>query len=308
MNQTFSFANQLLETLLRVVAILIPIVFTAFAWYFRNFVLKGEQGSKVGTISKLAGIAIDYVENLDKRDDLQVPDGGSKGRHKLDIASRWMGDELKKAGIDVSADDSKKWIGAEFQKRLGGVQMSGTLGDLAEKAVNIIQKVDGIELFDAPAGTDQVSHMVNIGADWLITELAKSGATISHGEASTWVRARLLERVHDRLSSHLSTTPLGHQMSGMAAGNQFSTGMQAAPSAPILQESLPVQEQIKRLAKAAVEHVERLKSENKISITGGAGDADIEQNLAVAWLLSEATNRGLPVSLDQIGTLLDEAR
>jgi hypothetical protein len=205
MQDAISSNKDWLDVLVQVLIIVTPIV---VAWFIRTYVRGSAAERDLAAIVRLSNAAIDYVENLDKRGDLPE---AKKGIHKLNLAGKWLEGELRRAGIKMSDEDARKWIASEFQKRVGGVQMVGTITQLTHAAVDLIQDLERSMAVELPPGVDRITYLAELAADWVRAELAKRGASISREEALAWVRAEFMQRLH------AEEVPSGDGLAGKAA-------------------------------------------------------------------------------------------
>jgi hypothetical protein len=261
MQEVVTPTKDLLDILVQVLVLVIPIV---LSWFIRTYVRSSAAENNLAAITRLSNSAIDYVENLDKRGDLALPPEVKKGGYKLKLASQWLESELQRVGIKMDDEQAGKWVASEFQKRVGGVQPVATLAEVAQSAVELMLNLDRNRLVRLPPEVDRVAYLAGLGADWAVAQSAKSGVSVSRDEALIWVRAELLEH----LKVHVSDLPALDRLSG--------------------------------LAEQAIEFVEQLKADGRITVPAGATREDIETDLLVAWLLTEAAREGLVVTSDQI--------
>jgi hypothetical protein len=261
MQEVVTPTKDLLDILVQVLVLVIPIV---LSWFIRTYVRSSAAENNLAAITRLSNSAIDYVENLDKRGDLALPPEVKKGGYKLKLASQWLESELQRVGIKMDDEQAGKWVASEFQKRVGGVQPVATLAEVAQSAVELMLNLDRNRLVRLPPEVDRVAYLAGLGADWAVAQSAKSGVSVSRDEALIWVRAELLEH----LKVHVSDLPALDRLSG--------------------------------LAEQAIEFVEQLKADGRITVPAGATREDIETDLMVAWLLTEAAREGLVVTSEQI--------
>jgi hypothetical protein len=252
-----------LDIAVQVIILIIPAL---IAWFLHTFVRSSASGNAIAAISRVANAAIDYVENLDKRGELQLTPDMHKGAEKLRIASNWLEAELKRTGVSVSEADAQKWVTAEFQRRVGDVRPFTTIAELAQTAVRTIQNLDRYRLLTPPTDADRPAYLAGLAADWLVAQLAaQKGATIGREEALTWVRAEFVGQLQQQLSD------------------------------------LPQSDRLARLAESAAAFLDQLKISGRLANTNPALHSDI----ATAWLLTEATREGLEVDGAQIVAALE---
>ena len=253
--------GQVYNMLIQLVLVAIPIV---LSWFIRNYIRGNTAEKKIGTVVRLANAAIDYVENLDRRGDLMLPGTVKKGGHKLQLAAEWLENELGKSGLTVSTEEAKQWVASEFQRRVGGVQMVGTVAELTKRAVEMIEALESNKTIELPAEADRITYLAGLAADWVVAQFAMQGGTITRAEAVTWVRAELLEQ---------------QQMRGYAKPNNS---------------------ELATLARQAASFVEGLKATGQLVLQPGVPRATVETDVATAWLLTEIAKRGLAVSSEEI--------
>lgn len=257
----------LIDAILQLLLVIVPFIIT---WYIRTYVKGTTAEKEAAAIVNIANAAMDYVENLDNRgefDNLQLPPEFSKGLHKLNLAGEWMEQELKRAGIEISNEEAQKWIASEFQKRVGDVRMVGSIAEAARSAVDLIRGLERSGLVALPPGVDEITYLAEMAADWVVTQLAEQGASISREEALTWVRAELL--------------------------NTFQ----------LQEDDLPTNDRLAKLARQAVAFLQELKASGKLAISG----ANVETDIATAWLLTEVAKQGLVVTSDQVAKAMVNA-
>jgi hypothetical protein len=261
MQPTLALTRDILDVVVQVLIVIVPLV---LSWFVRTYIRSASAQNKIATIARLSNAAIDYVENLDKRGDLVLPAEVKKGGYKLKVASQWAENELKRAGINVTNEQAQTWIAAEFQKRAGGVLSLDAINSAVRHAVDLIQNVERSQPMDTPTGSDRVSYLASLAADYAVTQLAGCGIAISREEALIWVRSEFLQRLQDQVST------------------------------------LPAGDRLMRLAVGAVDFLERLKVNGQIAVRPGTLHEDIEADIATAWLLTEAAKQGLDVTSEQI--------
>ena len=263
------------DLIARVLIIVIPVIIT---WFIQNYVKGAKSEKDVAAIARLANVAIDFVENLDKRGALgELPADVSKGLRKLNLATDWMETELKERyGIKITNEEAEQWISAEFQKRIGSVQQASKLAKLAKSAVDTVQSLEKDGLIVLPPGADRFSVMTEFAADWVIAQLAEeTGASISAEEARAWVRKALMDN------------------------------LQPLTGEPDV--SQPATDRLADLARQAVRTVESLRASGVLKIRPGQAVSDVDKNVAAAWLLVDVTKQGLDVSLDDISAAVEMA-
>jgi hypothetical protein len=108
MDAIFDPSKDLLDVIIQVLIIVIPVIVT---WFLRTYVKNSGAETEVALVVRLANAAIDFVEDLDKSGALELPPKVSKGAHKLQLAGRWLVDELQRVGIKTTEDQARDWSG-----------------------------------------------------------------------------------------------------------------------------------------------------------------------------------------------------
>jgi hypothetical protein len=261
MDAPVSPTKDLLDALVQLMVIVIPII---ISWFIRTYLRDRGAEPKVAAITRMANSAIDYAENLDKRGELNLPPDVRKGLYKLQLAGNWLEDELKRVGISMTDEEAKKWIASEFQRRIGGggASMVGHISTVTKEAVEMVQTMARNNIVTIPPNIDRFSYLAGLAADWVVTQTAQEGVSISREEAMTWVRAELFK---------------------LLPSGGFPTGDPLAD-----------------LARQAIAFLDDLKARGQFSLRPGEGGASMETDLATAWVLTEAAKQGLSVTSDQI--------
>lgn len=268
MEAFFGEYRELLNFIIQGVLVVVPLI---FAWFVRTYVRGTALERKLAAVVKLSNTAIDYAENLDKRGLVIPSERLSKGGQKLGLAGDWMESELKRMGISMSNDEARKWISAEFQKRMGGVHMVDKLGELARQGVMLVRRLDESGVMENMPDEQRLAYAAGLAADWVVAQYAREGAVISRDEALTWVRAELLQSLRPGQASELDRPRLAD------------------------------------LAGRAVAFMRDIKAAGLLTIQSGLSGQDAERDIAAAWLLTEAAKQGLPVTAEQIRAAIGEA-
>lgn len=275
----FETAGQMLNLFVQLIIIVVPVILAAFA---RNFIQGTRLERYLNAVKQVANAAIDYVENLDERGDLDTPQQGSKGLHKLGKASGWLKNEMEQMGYAISNDEAKRWVSSEFQNRMGGVNRSPKMFEKAKEAVDLLQRFEKVPLIDLPPEGERFNFLIGIGADWVVARLAEKGVPTTREEAFSWVRSEILNRLDDP-TSHVPT----HSITDI-----FDD----------LLSNLPPEEQLQTLAKQAVNYARDLERSGKLKLKPGKkGKDDAIASFAMGRLITRAGELGLEVSTDEIG-------
>jgi hypothetical protein len=252
--------KDLLDVLVQVLVLVIPIV---IAWFINTYVKGSKYEKDAAAIVQLSNSAIDLVENMDTRGALNLPPDAKKSVYKLQLASQWLNGELNRAGIKMSEEDAKNWITSEFQKRMGDVRPVKQIAELSQQAMDLILNLEQSGAIKVPPDADRIAYLGGLAADWALAHLPSSWTNITRDEVFTWTRAELLKS-------------------------------QLPPSAA------PVQDRLPQLANAAVAFVDQLKASNSLTVRPGTSGANVESDLALAWMMTEVAKQGLSVTSDQI--------
>lgn len=253
------------DALFKLLLVIIPLFLSLI---IRSHLLGVKAERDIGAVARLANESIDYVENLDRRGDLILPPDTRKGAFKARLASTWLLTELQRAGVSMTEQQASSWVASEYQKRVGDVRSVSALSEAARAGVQMIQDLQSSGLIQLPPDVDRSVYLSGAAADWVVTELAKSGTTITRDEALTWVRAEMLRQLQTL----------------------------TAPSA----------EHLGQLAKEAVAFLTRLKSTGQLRLRPGTGAENLDNDLVTAWILVEAAKEGLNVTVDDINQAVNE--
>jgi hypothetical protein len=256
--------KDIVDLLLQIVYLVVPIV---ISWLIRTYVRNSNYERQIASIVRLSNVAIDTMENMEKRGELVVPPGMKKGQFKLNQAAEWLEAELNTNGIKVSTDDATRWISAEFQKRLGGVHTTSITQEMTKMAVDLIQGLGKGNLSELAEDKERLDLFVSLAADWLSARLSEQrGVRINHEEADTWVRAELLNRLQVK--------------------------------------QLPSGDTLMDLARQAVAYVNGLKASGRLAARPGM-PAEFDIDIAAAWMLTEALQLGMSVTPEEIANAVN---
>ena len=283
MTEIISSNKDLIDLLTQILIVVIPILLT---WFLRTYVKGTAREHELAAIVNLSNTAIDYIENLDKQGHLdeiaatlELPPDIVGGARKLYAAGDWLEGELKRNGITISDAEARSWIASEFQKRVGGVQVSSKLEQWAEKAIIIVQTLEQEGLIVPQADMDYTTYIINLAADWLITKFVSDrGGSLDRDEALIWVRAALVKRIQ----------------------SQSELGIR--PDIPV--DDRPVQVQLTALAQLAVNFAQELNDLGRLRIQSDTPGGNVSLDVATAWLITEAAKRGLNATANDISTAL----
>lgn len=258
MEQVTEPTQEILNLIVQVVLITVPILVT---WFIRNYVRGTQAQQSIAAITRLSNEAIDYVENLDRTGQLDLPSDVTKGTHKLAMAGKWAETELNRAGIKMSSEEAVQWIGAQFQQRVGDVRPVSTMVELARSAVDLIISLEQKGLLTVPPEADRVAFLVGLAADRVRAELAEKKLTAVSEDIVAMVRAEWLKRLEIQIVETETA--------------EFTMG---------------------KLVEQTVGFLNQLEADQRLA----SSEENIKRDLAIAWMLVEATKRGFKVSPAEI--------
>ena len=183
---------------------------------------------------------------------------------------------------------------------------------------------------------------LNLAGKWLEAELARNGIKMTDEEAQSWIAAEFQKRVGDigrerRISertqeavdllkalaqSGLIGLPADRADVSLLASKvadwiitqvdleatdplrdqvlvQLQTGMGVEPTPTVPPPHSPIEAKLADLARQAVQYVQELKSSRELTLS--------EMDIAGAWVLTEVTKQGLPVTTEQIASAVRDA-
>jgi len=264
MEEVIAKNKDIVDLLLQITYLVVPIV---ISWLIRTYVRKSNYEKQIASIVRLSGVAIDTMENMEKRGELVVPPGIKKGQFKLAQAAEWLEAELNTNGVKVTTEDATRWISAEFQKRMGGVQTTSITQEVTKMAVDLLQGLGKGNLSELAEDKERLDLLVGLASDWLSARLAEQrGVRINHDEAETWVRAELLNRLQVK--------------------------------------QLPSGDTLMDLARQAVAYVNGLKASGRLAARPGM-PPEFDVDIAAAWMLTEALQLGMSITPEEIANAVN---
>jgi hypothetical protein len=143
--------------------ILISLILAWLAWLMGKYLRSLGDEKKLAKIIHVANAAIDYAEDLDKRGDLkkilsgldlpqEIVQHTSTGIKKLHVAGQWVKDELKRLGIDMTEEEARTWVAAEFQKRIASLDLTPDQMMQMQELLKLLQRLDQDKLRALLAG------------------------------------------------------------------------------------------------------------------------------------------------------------
>lgn len=225
-----------IAAILQPVALLVLILLALVAiWALAQRVRLGRAARRPAATTQLADAAIDYVEHLDERGELVVPDGASKSATKLALAAAWAQTELARLGIRLDDDEATAWLRARLHRRSAELRPVAAMTAAAREAVD---RVERLLMSDSTARLDNSERTLfyaRLAADWFVVRLAEQGATAGREEGQAWVQAELLRRLNVRADDMATRNDLDSLvleantfLDTLRANNRLPTGADAA--------------------------------------------------------------------------------
>lgn len=269
--------------LVQLIILVIPFILT---WYVRTYVKSAEQQKRLAAIVRLANTGIDYAEDLHKRGDLdkylkkwnlsdEVISQTSTGIQKLNIAGRFVEQELNRLGIKMTDEEAQAWIASEFQRRIGDIARGESVDQRAQEAMGLLRALEQAGLISLPADISRSTQLASHIANWAITQPDKD------------IPGALREEALARVRTELGTQP------------QPPVEVAEEPQPAVVAPQPSPEAQLMELATQSVAYVEQLKLEHKLTLS--------ETDVAAAWVLTGVTQKGLQVTTDQIASAVRAA-
>jgi hypothetical protein len=264
--------QDLFDLLIKILVILIP---AALTWFVRTYVNSAKSEKTLAGIVQLANIAIDYAEDLDKRGDLEK---------YLDI---WgVPDDVKSeasAGIQ-KLNVAGKWL--ESQLKELGIEMTDKeaqswiasefrkrVGDTGKERRIAELTQEAVDLLQALQGQGVISLSTELDQAVLLADNVAAWVIGQLGDDSELARAEALVRARTALMTD-------SRLSGFAG-------------------ELSMETRLADLANRSVQYVQDLKRDQDLTLP--------EVDIAVAWMLTEVTKKGLDANGDQIASAVQSA-
>jgi hypothetical protein len=236
--------NATINLVLQIVLFIIPIAAAVVAWFLRTYVKSSKAEKDIAAITRLSNAAIDFAEDLDKRGDLEkylkmwnMPDDviglTSNGLKKLNLAGKWLETELGRQGIQMTDEEAKNWIAAQFQNQTGDIGQDRGINQRTQEAVSLLQTLHQSGVITLPSDSTQVTRLSNVVSNWVVSQLGQQETGALHEQAQTTFESAL-------------TPP------APAAGQ---------PTVPSLED------QVDDLARQSVQYVEQLKASHELTLS-----------------------------------------
>jgi hypothetical protein len=261
--------SETLDRVFQIIMLLLPVVAAVATWFLRTYVKSAKVEKDVAAIVRLSNAAIDFAEDLDKRGELgKYLEMWNMPEDVIGLTSNG----LKKLNL------AGKWLESELGRQ--GIQMTdeeakswiasqfqGRVGDIGRERGIAERTQEAASLLQAL----QQSGLIALPADG--TRVAMLGDAVANwivGQLGKEETGPLREQALARFESQLVVQP------------QVSAG----PATP------PVESQLADLARQSVQYVEQLEASHELTLP--------RADIAVAWVLTEVTKRGLAVTAEQI--------
>jgi hypothetical protein len=290
--------RELFDLLGQILILVIPFLLT---WFVRTYVKSAESEKRVAAIVRLSNAAIDYAEDLHERGDLEewmkklnlpqeILDHASTGIQKLNVAGKFVEDELGRLGIKMTDQEAKAWIAAEFQRRVGDVGQKRRVVERTQEAINLLQSMARAGLISLPADVLQATELADKVADWVLDQLGEDKASSVRQEALIRAQAALLMATQSPTSVHEETPVSPLEAPSVDAPEESVVSPLEAPIVDVPEVSLEAR--LAELAKQSLLYIEQLKRDHELTLP--------EADIAAAWVLTEVTKQRLDVTTDQI--------
>jgi hypothetical protein len=268
--------NETLNLVFQITMFVLPIAVALLTWFLRNYVKSAGAERSVAAIVKLSNAAIDFAEDLDNRGDLEkylrmwnMPED------VLNLTSNG----LKKLNL------AGKWLEAELARN--GIKMTDEeaqswiaaefqkrVGDIGRERKISERTAEAVDLLKALAQ----SGLIGLPAD-------RADISLLASRVADWIITQVdLEE----------TDPLRDQVLV-----ELQTGMGVEPTPAVPPPQSPIEAKLTDLARQAVQYVQELKSSRELTLS--------EMDIAGAWVLTEVTKQGLPVTTEQIANAVRDA-
>jgi hypothetical protein len=276
MDGIVQFVNDNPEFFKLVVQLLILVIPFILTWYARTYVKSSEQQKKLGAIVHLSNAAINYAEDLQKRGDL---DGYLRKWGFSDDVIQHTSSGIQKLNIASKfaqqelEDMGIKMTDEEVQAWIAA-EFQKRIGDIG-RARGVDQRTrEALSLLQAL----QQSGMISLPADsYQATQLAD--------QVASWAITQTNGGMEDVLRE------------GAVATVKTELAPEVAPPAGPAEVS--PETQLRDLARQSVAYVEQLKRDHTLTLP--------ETDIAVAWMLTEVTQRSLNVTPHQIAAAVRAA-
>ncbi len=253
----------------QVLMLILPIAAVFITWFLRTYVKSANADKTVGSIVQLSNAAIDFVQNLDERGELAKY---LKMWNMPEDVINLTSDGLKKLNL------AGKWAESEFARL--GIKMTDEEAK-AWIASEFQKRMGGV-------GPERAATARTGDAANLLLTLQQSGLISLPADAG---QAALLA---NKIAEWAATQP-GPGATGLSQAEvvvQSPTPPPEKPQVPMESPAPSVETQLAQLGAQSVQYVEQLQASHQLTLP--------ETDIAVAWVLTEVTKQGLPVTTDQI--------
>jgi hypothetical protein len=261
--------SDMINLVFQVLMLILPIAAVLITWFLRTYVKSANTEKTIAAIMQLSEAASRTVQDMGDRKEL---DKYLKMWNMPEDVRNSASEGLQKLNL------ASKWASGEFARI--GIKMTDEEAK-AWIASEYQKRMEGIGLErDATART---SDAVN-----LLRTLQQSGLISLPADASQ--AALLTSKIAEWATAQPATGATSLPQAGAPSQSQAQPPEKPRPSAELSGPS--VEAQLAQLATQSVQYVEQLKASYKGTLS--------ETDIAAAWVLTEVTKQGLPVTTDQI--------
>jgi hypothetical protein len=253
----------------QILMLILPIASLFIAWFLRTYVKSANAEKTVGSIVQLSNAAINFAQNLDERGQLsEYLKMFNMPQDVIDLTSKGL-QKLNLAG---------KWSVGEFARM--GIKMTDEEAQ-AWIASEFQKRMGGV-------GPERDTAAHTSDAVNLLLTLQQSGLISLPADANQ--AALLTSKITEWAATQPATGATSLPQAGALSQSRAQPPEKPQPSAELSGPS--VEAQLTQLATQSVQYVEQLKASHQLILP--------ETDIAAAWVLTEVTKQGLPVTTDQI--------
>jgi hypothetical protein len=235
--------GETIDRVFEIIMLLLPIVAAVATWFLRTYVKSAKTEKNVAAIVRLSNAAIAFAEDLDKRGDLEkylklwnMPEDvlslTSNGLKKLNLAGKWLETELGRQGIQMTDEEAKSWIAAQFQERVGDIGRDRGVAERTQEAVGLLRALQQSGLIFLPTDGTQAAIFGDVVANWVVGQLNPGEEGVLRKQAVAQFQSQLVAKPQ---------VPAG----GVASGSA---------------------DQLTDLARQSVQYVQQLKANHQLTL------------------------------------------
>lgn len=263
--------SETLDRVFQVIMLILPIVAAVATWFLRTYVKSAKVEKDVAAIVRLSNAAIDFAEDLDKRGELgKYLKMWDMPEDVISLTSNGL-KKLSLAGKWLESELGRQGIQVTDEEAKAWIasQFQSRVGDIGRERGIAARTEEAVSLLNAL----QQSGLITLPADG--TRVAMLGDAVANwviGQLDAGEADILREEALARVEGQLVLKP--------------QASAEPVPS--------PLESQLTDLARQSVQYVEQLKASHQLTLPA--------VDIALAWVLTEVTKRGLPVTTDQIAS------